>query len=76
MPARTNGEGDNGHEARAYSRREALTKLGLAAGVAYAAPTVVHLDRSANAVILPTPCRPGGGKGKGKGSRPCITPPT
>lgn len=52
------------------TRREALARLGLAAGIAYSAPTVVHLDRSANAQILPTPCRPS------KGGRPCITPPT
>lgn len=46
---------------RELSRRRALAKLGLAAAVAYVAPTVVHLDRSAKAV---TPsCT--GGKGKG-----------
>lgn len=61
---------------RDLSRREALAKLGLAAGIAYSAPSVVHLDRSANAQILPTPCRPGNSGGKGKGNRPCITPPT
>jgi hypothetical protein len=53
---------------RAMSRRKALALLGLAAGVAYAAPTIVHLDRSANAKVLPSPCPPPGqGKGKGKG---------
>ena len=53
---------------RAMSRRKALARLGLAAGVAYAAPTIVHLDRSANAKVLPSPCPPpGSGKGKGKG---------
>lgn len=46
------------------SRREALAKLGLAAGAAYAAPLVVPLDRSANAQVLPSP---GSGKGKSKG---------
>ncbi|MFO1190242.1 MAG: hypothetical protein U1E97_11850 [Alphaproteobacteria bacterium] len=61
-----------GSAQRKLTRRDALAKLGLAAGIAYTAPTVVHLDRSANAQILPTPCRPG----KGKGGRPCITPPT
>ena len=34
---------------RAMSRRKALTRLGLAAGAIYVAPTIVHLDRSANA---------------------------
>jgi hypothetical protein len=53
---------------RAMSRRKALTRLGLAAGIAYAAPTIVHLDRSANAKTLPSPCPPGG---KGKGKKGC-----
>ncbi len=51
---------------RAMSRRKALALLGLAAGVAYAAPTIVHLDRSANAKVLPSPCPPPG-QGKGPG---------
>ena len=52
------------------SRRTALASLGLAAGVAYAAPTIVRLDRSANAKVLPTPCPPpGGGAKKGKGGK-------
>ena len=38
------------------SRRKALARLGLMAGIAYAAPVVLHLDRSANARVLPTPC--------------------
>jgi len=49
----------------AMSRRKALARLGFAAGVAYAAPTIVRLDRSANAKVLPTPCPPPGGGGKG-----------
>jgi len=49
------------------SRRRALTRLGLAAGVAYAAPTVTTLDRRAFAQS--TPCPPGqGNKGNGKGN--------
>ena len=32
------------------SRRRALTRLGLGVAVAYTAPTVLHLDRSAKAV--------------------------
>lgn len=55
---------------RAMSRRKALTRLGLAAGVVYAAPTIVHLDRSANAKTLPSPCPPPG-KGKGKSKKGC-----
>ncbi len=45
-------------------RRKALAKLGLAAGVAYAAPLVVRLDRSANAGVTPTPGSVGGKPGK------------
>lgn len=48
------------------SRRAALAKLGLGAAVAYTAPTVLHLDRSAKAV-QPS-CT---GKGKGKGNPWC-----
>tara|TARA_R110002110_G_scaffold415612_6_gene652175 strand:+ start:210765 stop:210968 length:204 start_codon:yes stop_codon:yes gene_type:complete len=51
---------------RAMTRRKALTRLGLAAGIAYAAPTIVHLDRSANAKVLPSPCPPPGKGGKSK----------
>jgi hypothetical protein len=43
-------------------RREALSRLGLAATIAYAAPTVLRLDRQANAV---QPSFTGKGKGKG-----------
>lgn len=53
------------------SRRKALARLGLAAGIAYAAPTIVHLDRSANAKVLPSPCPPGKKGKKGKGKKGC-----
>lgn len=44
-------------------RRDALVKLGLGAVAAYAAPIVLHIDRGANATILPTPCHfPGKGR--------------
>lgn len=56
-------------------RREALAKLGLAATVAYTAPTILRLDRSANAQVLPSPacpppsqgvpCKGGGPPGQG-----------
>jgi hypothetical protein len=49
---------------KGMSRRRALARLGIAAGVAYAAPTLVRLDRTANAKVLPSPCPPPGGKGK------------
>ena len=39
------------------SRRQALARLGFAAAVAYAAPTILHLDRSAKAQVLPS-CEP------------------
>lgn len=48
------------------SRRQALARLGLGSAVAYVAPSVVHLDRSAIAqAIHPTPCPPPKSKGKG-----------
>lgn len=43
------------------SRRKALARLGLAAGVAYAAPVVLHLDREAKAMMAATPCPPPNG---------------
>ena len=46
------------------SRRAALARLGLGAAVVYTAPSVLHLDRSANAQVVPTPCS---NQGKGKG---------
>ena len=56
------------------NRRQALTRLGLGVAVAYTAPTVLHLDRSAKAVqpscngkSKGNPwCSDSGGKGKGK----------
>jgi len=49
--------------AKTLSRRQALARLGLAAAVAYAAPTVTRLDRQALAGGLPSgfcvPGRPG-----------------
>lgn len=32
------------------NRRQALARLGLGAAIAYTAPTILHLDRRANAV--------------------------
>jgi len=50
------------------NRRKALTRLGLAAGVAYTAPTIVHLDRASAAKSLPSACVP---SSSGKGSKNC-----
>ncbi len=55
---------EENRETPEISRRKALARLGLAAGIAYTAPTIVHLDRSANAKSLPTPCPPPDGGGK------------
>ena len=49
----------------ATSRRAALARLGLAVGAAYAAPTLMQLDRSAQA---------GASRGCGKG-KSGFTPP-
>lgn len=51
----------------AMTRRRALARLGLGAAAVYAAPTILHLDRSARAV-QPS-CT---GKGKGKGNPWCT----
>jgi|AACY02.7.fsa_nt_gi hypothetical protein len=45
-------------------RRAAPAKLGLGIAVAYTAPTVIHLDRTANAQVRPSRNT----KGKGKGN--------
>lgn len=55
----------------ALSRRAALARLGLAGAVAYVAPTLMRIDRSANAKVLPTPCPP---PGQG-GGNPAHCPP-
>ncbi len=52
------------------SRRAALARLGFASAVAYVAPALVRIDRSANAKVLPTPCEPPGGGGGGKNGCP------
>lgn len=53
------------------SRRAALVKLGLAAGVAYAAPTILRIDRSARAQAPSQPGN-GGGNGGGGGNSGCT----
>jgi hypothetical protein len=44
------------------SRRAALARLGIGTALAYSAPTIVHLDRSANATLSATPCSSGRGR--------------
>ena len=44
------------------SRRAALARLGLAATAAYVAPSIMHIDRSANAFVVPSPCSSGRGR--------------
>ena len=43
---------------REMNRRTALARLGLGVALAYSAPTVLHLDRSANAALTPIICKP------------------
>lgn len=67
-------DNQSGSGIKPVSRRAALTKLGLGAAAAYTAPTILHLDRSANAQVAPS-CNGnskgnpwcGGGKGKSPG---------
>ncbi|MEX2628353.1 MAG: hypothetical protein WD341_00330 [Tistlia sp.] len=54
-------------EPAGLTRRTALARLGLASAVAYTVPTLVRIDRSANAQILPSPCRPPGQVGSPSG---------
>ena len=51
-PVAPSSEGDS----PSASRRRALARLGLAAAVAYSVPTLVRIDRSARAIVLPSPC--------------------
>ena len=51
------------------SRRAALARLGLAATAAYVAPSIMHIDRSANAFVVPSPCS----SGRGRRRRRCKT---
>lgn len=51
------------------SRRKALARLGLTAVAAYSAPSLMKLDRAAQAGVLPSFCPPpGGGNGNGNGN--------
>jgi hypothetical protein len=55
-------------ETKNLSRRDALARLGLATTAAYVTPTLIQLDRSANATVRPSPCRgPGRRRGRGRG---------
>lgn len=48
---------DGSNDPIEIGRRKALARLGLAAGVAYAVPVVLHLTREAKAMGV-TPCPP------------------
>jgi hypothetical protein len=58
VPETTENPMPSPREEVSVSRRRALAKLGLAAGVAYATPTMLQLDRKALAAS--TPCPPAG----------------
>jgi hypothetical protein len=60
-PEATEAGTPSSHENASVSRRRALARLGLAAGVAYTTPTLLQLDRKALAAS--TPCPPAGQKG-------------
>jgi hypothetical protein len=60
-PETTEAATPSSREHIAVSRRRALAKLGLAAGVAYSTPTLLQLDR--HALAAATPCPPPGQKG-------------
>ncbi|MBK20669.1 MAG: hypothetical protein CMM52_17695 [Rhodospirillaceae bacterium] len=51
---------------KSLSRRAALMRLGLTAATVYVAPTIMHIDRSANAFVIPSPCA-----GRGRRRRRC-----
>jgi hypothetical protein len=65
MARRSHDTPDSPATGRPLDRRTALARLGLSAAVAYVAPTVLHLDRSANAVVVPSPCPKGKGNPQG-----------
>ncbi len=56
MPKNEKSKRIGGTDGSDLSRRAALTRLGLAATAAYVAPTIMHIDRSANALVVPSPC--------------------
>ena len=65
-PTKTTRRDDAARGTGVLGRRAALARLGLGAAAVYAAPTILHLDRSARAV-QPS-CT---GKGAGKGNPWC-----
>ncbi|MEX2408375.1 MAG: hypothetical protein WD489_04635, partial [Rhodovibrionaceae bacterium] len=50
----------NGTDQTTLSRRTALKRLGLATAVAYSVPSLLRIDRSAKAGVLPSFCPPPG----------------
>ena len=64
LPPEIGSSGMRSIEMVRSGRRSALKKLGLAAEVAYVAPTILHLDRAGNvAVVCSNGIKTGGGKG-------------
>jgi hypothetical protein len=75
MAHRTGSRSDDKREAAPEvdaRRRAALRKLGLAAGVAYGTPTVLHLDRAA--AMKPSCPPPRHGCGRGNSGNPPPPP--
>ncbi|MCE2509395.1 MAG: hypothetical protein J4G10_00185 [Alphaproteobacteria bacterium] len=56
-PAKRINEREKAEE-KEISRRKALAKLGIGVAVVYTAPTILPLDNSARAKILPSRCKP------------------
>lgn len=56
-PPATAATGDSKRGA-SESRRRALARLGLASLAAYSAPSIIRIDRTARAAILPPECEP------------------
>lgn len=63
---------DKDEQAPSVSRRRALAKLGLAAGVAYVAPSVLRINRNVHAFTFLTPCPP---PDNNPGNNPPSCPP-
>lgn len=63
---------DKSQPAAGVSRRRALAKLGLAAGVAYVAPSVLRINRNVHALSILTPCPP---PDNNPGNNPPTCPP-
>lgn len=45
-------------DCKRISRRAALARLGIASGMTYATPSLLRIDRKAQAEVLPSDCPP------------------